>query len=91
MRDNFQEQFQNLRKIITTNVSTIRDLVEQSDKLSQVIRSLGDKTEENDIKLKADLGKLKADISKSIDILIEQTNELFRTYEKLVEEIFGKQ
>lgn len=89
MKENFKEQFQNLKKIIINNINTLRDLVKQSDQLSNVIKTLEDKTE-NEL-LKKQLENLKCEISKSIDALIEQTNQLFKTYEKLVEEIFGKQ
>jgi uncharacterized phage-like protein YoqJ len=89
MKDNFKEQFNNLKNIILTNISTLRDLVRQSEQLSSLIKQLEER--DGNAALKKQLEKSRFDISQSTDVLIEQTNELFKTYEKLIEEIFGKQ
>jgi|WetSurMetagenome_2_1015567.scaffolds.fasta_scaffold673748_2 hypothetical protein len=88
MKANFQEQFLNLRKIIQTNVSTLKDLLKQSESLSEIIRSLGEGEDNSNIKHQ--LAETKKKISDSIEILVDQTAKLFESYDKLVEEIFGK-
>ena len=88
MKKNFQEQFINLRKIIQTNVTTLKDLLTQSEHLSAIIQSLGD-NENNEIKRQ--LEETKKKISESIEVLVDQTAKLFESYDKLIEEVFGKQ
>lgn len=88
MKKNFQEQFLNLRKIIQTNVSTLKDLITQSESLSEIIQSLGDNSNAD---LKRQLEETKKKISESIAVLVDQTENLFESYDKLIEEVFRKQ
>lgn len=90
MKENFKEQFENLRIIIKTNVSTIKNLVDQSENLTTIITTLTNQNDQN-IELKSQLQLLRDQISNSIKELTEQTEKLFNTYNKLIEEVFGKQ
>jgi len=87
MRENFKEQFGNLRLIIQANVSSLRELLKQSESLSKIIQDLNGKTENN--ALKSQLEELKKGISISIEQLVRQTEDLFRSYDRLVDEVFG--
>lgn len=87
MKTNFKEQFQNIRNIIQTNVSTLQSLLTQSENLATIIQSLNNSPE--NAELKKQLEELKQKISDSIQVLIEQTKKLFVAYDKLVEEVFG--
>ncbi len=88
MKQNFQDQFNTLRKIIQGNVSALNDLVKQSDNLSNIIRTING-NQGND-ELKKQLEETKSNISDSIKRLIDQTDKLFEAYTKLTEEVFGK-
>ncbi len=87
MKKHVQIQFENLKSIIENNIVTLRGLLDQSDKLSDLIQKIGKESDSSEIKGK--LEETKAGISRSIDILIAQTESLFKVYKSLVEEIFG--
>ncbi|RTL11870.1 MAG: hypothetical protein EKK56_07985 [Flavobacteriaceae bacterium] len=87
MREKYKEGFRNFHSSIVKNVTTIEDLMRQSDELATIIQNLGS---DKDSKLKETLEKLKSDIANSIDNLIKQTKTLFDTYKILIEEVFGK-
>lgn len=84
MKKNFQDQFENLKSIIETNVSTLKSLLKQSDHLSEIIQQMGD----TDSVLKNQLEDSKKNIAESIDILVLKTQELFKVYEELVDKVF---
>lgn len=88
MKNNFKEQFQNLRDIIKSNVATLKGLIQQSTQLSELIPKLAEKqgTEE----IIGSLKKTQEEIDQSIASLVEQTQKLFTAYDKLVDEVFGK-
>lgn len=91
MKKNFQTQFNKLRSIIQANVSTLKSLIDQSDSLSEIIRSLGDNPEEESNKqLKEKLESIKRQIATSIQELTTQTERLFDSYNQLIEEVFGE-
>ena len=89
MKKNFKQQFQSLRSIIQTNVDTLKKLLEQSDELSKIITVLRESSGGTEVV--EQLSDLKKNVSNSIDILISQTEQLFNSYDRLVEEIFGNQ
>lgn len=86
MRRNFKEQFDNLKKIIDANIDALIALIKQSDQLNDVINSLERK--DNCKETRESLESIKSNISDSIEKLISQTQELFKTYDKLLEEVF---
>lgn len=89
MKKNFKEQFDNLKKIIDANIDTLTALIKQSDKLSVVINSLEEKKDDEECKKTIEsLEAIRSGISKSIEELVSQTRELFKTYDKLVDEVF---
>lgn len=88
MRANFQKQFNNLREVIRANVAALKGLIKQFGQLSDLINTLSNDTQ---IEIKNQLESIKNQISESISILAEQTQKLFESYDKLVEEVFGKQ
>jgi methyl-accepting chemotaxis protein len=91
MKKNFQEQFDNLRQIIKMNVETLQNLLNQSEQLSKIILTLkSDETQEANRAIAEQLETLKEQISKSISELTRQTESLFKSYEMLIDEVFGK-
>ncbi len=88
MKKNFQDQFQSLGNIIQANVETIKNLLTQSERLSEIITDIGDKCENP--QLIVNLQDSKNKISESIESLITQTKELFVTYDKLINEVMKK-
>lgn len=89
MKKNFKEQFENLRIIIKTNVTTLQSLLRQSEQLSEIIQTLNNSA--CDPAMTQQLRELRNGISASIETLYEQTQKLFKTYDSLIEEVFGKQ
>ena len=87
MKKNFQDQFSSLKEIISTNVSTLKSLVKQADNLSEIIQKM-DSSVENPFKTQLETSK--KEIMESIDILIKQTQDLFKVYESLVDNAFDK-
>ena len=88
MKQNFKNQFQSLRNVIQGNVATLKELIEQSSNLSQIIEQIRDTN--GDANLKAQLEETRKKIMTSIEELVAQNQTLFETYEKLIEEVFGK-
>lgn len=88
MKKNFQGQFKNLGNIIQANVSTLRNLLEQAENLSEIINSLGDSPVNAPVKMQLEESRRK--ISESIDSLIDQTKNLFDTYDKMIDEVLNK-
>ena len=87
MKKNSQDQFSSLKEIISTNVSTLKSLVKQADNLSEIIQKM-DSSVENPFKTQLETSK--KEIMESIDILIKQTQDLFKVYESLVDNAFDK-
>lgn len=88
MKNSFREQFESLRQIVLTNVSTLKDLIKQSDALSDIIHSLEGKSASDE--LKKSLSLIKNKIHEAIVTLSYQTNDLFDTYTKMLEEVYKK-
>lgn len=87
MQQSFRDQFENLRLIINTNIATLKSLLTQSKQLSELIETLNGKTEDNEFRAK--LESLRDGMLVSIDTLIKQNQELFKTYDKLLDKIFS--
>lgn len=88
MSKKFRAQFENLRQIIKTNVLTLKELIHQSDILENTINSLN--SDDANKEIKKTLLEIRQKISESIKTLIDQTEKLFKTYDKLVDEVFCK-
>lgn len=86
MKDKYKDNFRNIYNVIIKNVSAIEGLIRQSEELENIISSLSD--EQNSTK--DSLESLKREISQSIGKLLEQTKTLSHTYNKFLEEVFGK-
>lgn len=86
MKDNLQYQFDSLNKIILSNVQTIRDLITQSQSVSDLIEKIGPET--GDDVLKENLKDSQKRIQESISKLVQQTEELFDVYSKLLDSCF---
>ncbi len=88
MKNDIVAQFNNLRIIIRKQVETLNILIKQSEHLAKISSAL--KTEDgasND--LKKTLDEIRENISNSITKLVKETDELFNTYDKLIEQVFG--
>lgn len=82
----FKEQFDNLKKIIDANIDALTALIKQSEQLNNIINDLEGKDNCKDIR--GSLESIKANISDSIGKLVYQTKDLFKTYDRLVDEVF---
>jgi len=88
MKKNFKDQFDNLKEILKSNIDTISALIKQSNQLSEVIATLENQKDCESIK--RNLNVVRSEIAASIDKLIDQTRQLFETYDELIEEVFNK-
>lgn len=88
MQQNFRSQFENLRVIINTNITTLKSLVTQSTQLSELIETINENGENTE--LQQQLETLRNSMYKSIEILVDQNQKLFNTYDDLLAKIFGK-
>jgi ElaB/YqjD/DUF883 family membrane-anchored ribosome-binding protein len=86
MKNHVQISYENIREMITKNVDTIIMLVDQAQALEKIVTSING---EADQELKAKLeGQLKS-LKSTIGTLVEQTDELFKSYDAMVEESFS--
>jgi len=81
------EQYHSIRYSITANLTTIKALLSQADRLHQIVAELDNNVDEAE---KKKLNTSIEGIYSSIDALVAQTDELFRmfvTYAKAQEKI----
>lgn len=76
-------QYQRIREIIAENLQTIRNMVDQSKSLKELINRTAQLDPPLCMELKAQLSALRQNIYQ----LIKQTDELFDNYEAFVQEI----
>ena len=87
MKNPVQNNFEGIRKLITKNVDTIIMLVDQAKGLEEIVNSIKGTTEQP---LKVKLEEQLKDIKKTIGTLVAQTDELFESYDAMVEDAFNK-
>lgn len=87
MKKEYVQQFEAMRDAIQTNVSTIKSLLEQSQKLYTVICELNDDAAHADIKAK--LQEAKRDLDEKLEALVKSTGLLYDSYMGLVNKMFG--
>lgn len=83
MKPNIQDNYQNIRNLIKSNVDTIITLVEQAQGLEKIVNSISDS--ETDKELKQKLEKQISDLRGTIAQLVSQTEDLFTSYDEMVE------
>jgi hypothetical protein len=86
MKSNIQQNYNNIRELIKSNVTTIITLVEQAQGLEKIVNSIGDNETEKPLKEK--LEQQLDDLRKTIATLVSQTEELFKSYDEMVENSF---
>jgi CHASE3 domain sensor protein len=87
MKNYHKEQFDNLKKIIDANCDTLTALIRQSEEINDVISSLYGK--DNCKEARNSLEEIKKNISGSIEKLIDQAEDLAKTYDKLGKLLFS--
>jgi argininosuccinate lyase len=90
MKKNFKEQFNNLRNIIKNNIDSIKGLVAQSESIANLITTLKTDKSKNQKTIDS-LEEIKKNITESINNFAKQTEDLFSTYEKMLDEMFGNE
>lgn len=86
MKTSIQNNYQNIRNMIKGNVDTIILLVEQAQGLEQIVDNIGDNEANSDLKKK--LEDQIADLRKTIADLVSQTENLFESYDEMVQAAF---
>lgn len=79
-----KKQFKSIKNVINTKAQAIKELIKQSEDLSEIIKELDDSDNK---KMKTSLQKIKDNISESVETLVEQTENLFKAYDKLIDEV----
>lgn len=85
MKAHLIKQYESIRNAIGKNVETIKAMLEQADSLSVLAESLSDETAGQ---TKKDLEDQISKMHKSIGLLIDQTTELFKLYDRFADELF---
>lgn len=75
-----KEHFSTINNVINLNAQAIKDLITQSQNLDNIINRLNNKNS-----IKQTLEDIKDNISNSIRTLVEQTENLFVAYDKLID------
>ena len=86
MKTSIQNNYQNIRNMIKTNVDTIILLVEQAQGLEQIVNNISDNEANSDLKNK--LENQIAELRKTIADLVKQTESLFESYDEMVQSAF---
>lgn len=84
IKPTIQQGYRNIRELIKKNVDTIIVLVDQAQNLEKIVNSInetGETEKELKTKLEAQIQKLRDTISN----LVNQTDELFKSYDEMVE------
>ncbi len=84
MQDILIEQLNGMRETLSKNIESIKSLIGASKSLGELISELSKEDDGDTIKT---LESTRKEIDESIDNLIQQTDELFDAYAKLVENI----
>lgn len=87
MKKNFQKQFEAMRDLMQSNITTIKALLEQSENLSEIIQGMG----ENDATcapIREKLLEVQGGINSKLDELTDQTLLLHASYKDLVGKVF---
>lgn len=87
MKTSIQNNYQNIRNMIKSNVDTIILLVEQAQGLEKIVADIADNEANNDLKNK--LENQIADLRKTIADLVKQTESLFESYDEMVQSAFN--
>ena len=78
MQGVIKDQFESFRSLIRSNISTIRELLEQVSRLSALVEN--EKNEET----KKSLQEIQSNLEAKIEELLSTTEKLFETYKKLL-------
>ena len=76
------KQFRTIKESIDLNIATLKNLVQQSIELEDLIATLSSTNASQETQSK--LSEVKSQIDKDIENLVEITQRLFRSYEELV-------
>jgi hypothetical protein len=86
LKDGLQSNYQSIRGLIKQNVNTIITLVEQAQTLEKIVDGISDST--TDAKLKNDLEAQISQLRGTIAVLVDQTETLFESYDRMVQTAF---
>ena len=88
MKTNFKRQFDSLSDLIKKNVETVEGLIQQSQGLSKIATDLSQKEESQLVDIRESIENIQQDMSKNIGKLVEQTEQLFKTYGELIDKYY---
>lgn len=83
MNEKFRSNFESIKKTVLSNLSTIGSLFEQAKNLREIIESLN----ETEVEKKAQMEKIIGQQYKSMDELVDQTDQLFKIYNEFLDDI----
>ena len=88
MKRSFRNQFDSLSDLIKKNVETVEDLIQQSQGLSKIAEGLSQQEGSQLVGIKNSIESIQQDMSKNIGKLVEQTEQLFKTYGELIDKYY---
>jgi ElaB/YqjD/DUF883 family membrane-anchored ribosome-binding protein len=88
VKRSFRNQFDSLSDLIKKNVETVEDLIQQSQGLSKIAEGLSQQEESQLVDIRESIENIQQDMSKNIGKLVEQTEQLFRTYGELIDKYY---
>ncbi|MFT4967762.1 MAG: Mg2+ and Co2+ transporter CorA [Candidatus Deianiraeaceae bacterium] len=87
MSSQVKNQFDNIKKLIDLNIESIGQLISQADGLEKIIN---DTESSLQAQVKKQLQDVRNNIVKSINGLMEHTNDLFKSYDDLIDTLSSK-
>ena len=88
MKTNFKRQFDSLSDLIKKNVETVEGLIQQSQGLSKIAMYLSQQEGSQLVDIRESIENIQQDMSKNIGKLVEQTEQLFKTYGELIDKYY---
>lgn len=76
------EQYKSIHETIRANAQTIGSLIQQAERLKKLADKLTDE------RVKASMTQHVAEIESTIQLLIQQSDDLFEKYNQFVEQLF---
>lgn len=87
MKALIQTQYDSIKKTILANIRTIKDLIDQTGRLEELVNTMEGKENKE---LKKSLQKELKKIENLIEELVTQTQHLFEEYNAFVETVYQK-
>jgi len=85
MKSDFQAQFENMRNVISSNISSIQSLLTQSEQLSDIVCKLQKSQGSPEVET---LVAIRENIDSQLKKLVEDTLNLYKAYQVLTDKLF---